>query len=56
VTVKVVEFVTVPELAEIWAVPGATAVASPALLIDATARASEDQVTEVVMFCELPSV
>jgi len=56
VTVRVVEPLTVPELAAIVVVPVPAPVASPALEIAATAGKEELQVTVPVMFCELPSV
>lgn len=55
VTVSIVEALTAPEAAEMFAVPAATLCASPALLIVAVEGVSEDQVAVLVMFCVLPS-
>ena len=56
VTVSTVELLTEPEVAVIVAVPSATLVASPMLLIVAVAGVSEDHVAVLVRFCVLPSV
>lgn len=50
VTLKVVEAVTVPEVARIMELPVALAVARPVVLIDATVPVSEAQVTAFVRF------
>ena len=56
VTVRVVEPLTVPELAAIVVAPVPFPVAKPALEIVATAGEDELQVTVPVMSCALPSV
>jgi hypothetical protein len=56
VTVSSVEPLSEPEAAEMVAVPCATIVANPALLIVAVAGVSDDQVAVLVRFCVLPSV
>ena len=56
VTVRVVDPLTVPELAAIVVVPVPAPVASPALEMEATPSRDEFQVTVPVMFCVLPSV
>jgi hypothetical protein len=56
VTVRVVEVLTLPEAAVIWATPVPIAVARPPVVIDATEGASEDQVTDAVSSSVLPSV
>jgi hypothetical protein len=60
VTVSVVDPVTDPTLAEMFAVPCSTLLATPcppeALLIVATPGVSEIHCTVPVMFCVLPSV
>jgi hypothetical protein len=56
VTVNRVEPLIEPEVAEMLAVPWATLVAKPALLIVAVAGAAEDHVAVLVRFCVLPSV
>jgi hypothetical protein len=60
VTVKLVEPVTVPDVAVIVVVPLPTAVANPllpaVLLIVATPAADELQVTVVVTFWKVPSL
>ncbi|HZW93196.1 MAG TPA: hypothetical protein VFF64_09615, partial [Candidatus Eremiobacteraceae bacterium] len=53
-TVKDAEPLIVPDLAVMVALPGATAVASPALLIVATAAFDEVQVAVLVRFCVVP--
>ena len=55
-TDTLVEFVTVPEVALMLAVPNAAPVTNPPVLTGATAGVSEAQVTEAVTSCELPSV
>jgi len=55
-TVRVVEPVTLPEVAVIVVVPVATLVARPALLIAATLVADELQITVLVRFWVLPSL
>ena len=58
-TVNIVDPLIVPEAAVMLEVPAATLVASPwlpaVLLIVATFAVAKDHVTEVVMFCVLPS-
>jgi len=56
VTVRVVDPLTVPELAAMVVVPVPVPVASPAVEIVATACEEELQVTVPVMSCVLPSV
>jgi hypothetical protein len=56
VTVRVVDPLTVPELAAIVVVPVPIPLASPAVEIVAIVREDELQVTVPVMFCVLPSV
>ena len=56
VTVRVVDPLTVPEVAAIVVVPVPFPVASPAFEIVATASRDELQVTVPEMFCVLPSV
>jgi hypothetical protein len=56
VTVRVVDPLTVPELAAMVVVPVPIPVASPAVEIVAIAPEEELQVTVPVMFCVLPSV
>ena len=56
VTVRVVEPLIDPDVAEIVVVPVPAAVASPALEIVATAVLVELQVTELVRFCVLLSL
>jgi len=56
VTVRVVDPLTVPELAPIVVVPTVAPVARPPLEIVATAGDEELQVTVLVRFCVLPSV
>jgi hypothetical protein len=56
VTVRVVDPLTVPELAAIVVVPVPLPVAKPPLEIVAAAGEEELQVTVPVMFCVLPSV
>lgn len=55
-TANTVAPLTVPEVAVIVVVPAATPVASPAVLIVATAAADELQVAELVRFWVLPSL
>ena len=54
VTVNVAEPLMVPDLAVTVVFPGATAVASPALLIVDTAAFDEVQVAVLVRFCVVP--
>jgi hypothetical protein len=54
VTVNVVEPLIVPEVAVMVALPGATLVASPPLLMVAIDFADEVQVAVVVRFCVVP--
>ncbi len=54
VTVNVAEPLIVPDLAVMVALPGATVVASPALLIVDTAAFDEVQVAVLVRFCFVP--
>jgi len=54
VTVKVAEPLTLPEVAAMVAVPGATLVASPALFTVATATADELHLAVLLRFCVLP--
>jgi hypothetical protein len=54
-TVSVVEPEIEPELAVMDVLPTAIPVANPAVLIVATPVAEEAQLTELVMFCVLPS-
>jgi hypothetical protein len=56
VTVSSLEPLTNPKVAEMLAVPCATLVANPALLIVAVVGVSDDQVAVLVRFCVLPSV
>jgi hypothetical protein len=56
VTVRVVDPLTVPELAAIVVVPVPIPLASPAVEIVAIVREDELQVTVPVMSCVLPSV
>ena len=56
VTVSVVEALTDPEVAVMTDDPVALLLAKPVLPITATLGAEELQLTEVVMFCVLPSV
>ena len=56
VTVRFVDPLMAPEAAEIVALPVATPVASPPLVIVATAVFVELQVTELVRFCVLLSL
>ncbi len=56
VTVSVVEPLMVPEEAVMVAVPCATLVAEPRLLIVATALDEDFQVAVLVRFCVLPSL
>ncbi len=56
VTVSSVALLTLPEVAVIVAVPTATVLPSPALLIVAVEGVSDDQVTVLVRFCVPPSV
>ena len=56
VTVKVVVPCTAPEVAVIVAVPAASALASPAVLMVAKFICWEPQVTLEVKFCVLPSL
>src|SRR5579864_1257691 len=56
VTVSLVVPVTEPELAIMFALPGATPVAKPAALTVATVVDAEVQVTEFVRSCLLPSL
>jgi hypothetical protein len=56
VTVRVVDPLTVPEVAATVVVPVPFPVASPAVEIVATADEEELQVTVPVIFCVLPSV
>ncbi len=55
-TVRVVEPLTEPDVAVIVVLPCATLVASPELLMVATAAVDELHVTVFVRFCVLPSV
>ena len=55
VTVRKVEFVTVPEVALIVVTPEVSPVASPALLMDATALDDELHITVEVISCVVPS-
>ncbi len=55
VAVSVVLPEMVPDVAVIFAVPGMRVLARPAVLIVATVVVSDDQVTELVMFCVLLS-
>jgi hypothetical protein len=55
VTVSVVEALMDPEVAVMTDEPAALLLARPVLLIAATLGAEELQLTEVVMFCVLPS-
>jgi len=56
VTRRVVDPVIEPETARIVALPGATPVARPLVVMVAMAVAVELQMTEFVMFCVLPSL
>jgi len=56
VTVRVVDPLTVPELAAIVVLPVPFPVARPTLEIVATAGKEELQLTVPVMFCVVPSV
>jgi hypothetical protein len=56
VTVRVIEFVMLPEAAVIWATPVPIAVARPPAVIEATASASVDHVTDAVSSSVLSSV
>lgn len=55
-TVSVAAVATVPDAAVMFAVPCPTPVAKPLLEIDAVVTGTDDQVTELVRFCVLPSV
>ena len=57
VTVSVIEFeVTPPCAALMFVVPAPAPVAKPDALSDTTAEFDDDQVTEFVRFCVLPSL
>jgi hypothetical protein len=56
VTVSTVELLTEPEAAVMVAVPCATPVANPVLLIVAVPGVSDDQAAVLVRYCMLPSV
>lgn len=56
VTVRALEPLAEPEVAEMLAVPCAALVARPSVLIVAVAGVSDDQLAALVRFCVLPSV